>query len=73
MKSRFILLFTLVLLAISSHWIVKAHSSEKRKLRHVVAFKFKPQVSLQQQQKATEDFYALQRKIPQIIAVARLL
>lgn len=67
MKNRPILLFTLVLLAISSFWVVKAHSAQQRKLRHVVAFKFKPQVSLAQQQKATQEFYGLQKKIPQII------
>ncbi len=67
MKSLVILLFTLVVFAISSLWVVKAHSTSERKLRHVVAFKFKPQVSLQQQQKATQEFYALQKKIPQII------
>lgn len=67
MKSLIILVFTLVVFVSSSLWVVKAHSPAERKLRHVVAFKFKPQVSLQQQQKATEEFYALQKKIPQII------
>lgn len=67
MKSFLIFIFTLVVFAISSVWVVKAHSPSERKLRHVVAFKFKPQVTLQQQQKATEEFYALQKKIPQII------
>ena len=67
MKSLLILLFTFVVFAISSLWVVKAHSSAERKLRHVVAFKFKPHVSVQQQQKATQAFYALQKKIPQII------
>ncbi len=67
MKSLPIILFTLVVLAISSIFVVKAYSAPERKLRHVVAFKFKPQVSLQQQQKVTQEFYALQKKIPQII------
>lgn len=67
MKSLPILLFILVLLAISSFWVVRAQSNLNRKLRHVVAFKFKPQVSLDQQQKATQEFYGLQKKIPQII------
>jgi len=67
MKSFLIFIFTLVVFAISSLWVVKAHSPAERKLRHVVAFKFKPQVTLPQQQKATEEFYALQKKIPQII------
>ena len=67
MKSFLIFIFTLVVFAISSLWVVKAHSPAERKLRHVVAFRFKPQVTLQQQQKATEEFHALQKKIPQII------
>jgi hypothetical protein len=67
MKKLPILLFTLVVLAISSFWVVKAQSTPAKKLRHVVAFKFKPQVSLAQQQKATQQFYALQKTIPQII------
>jgi hypothetical protein len=67
MKRLTILLFILVVLAVGSFWVAKAHSSPARKLRHVVAFKFKPQVSLAQQQKATQEFYALQKTIPQII------
>jgi hypothetical protein len=67
MKILPILLFSLIMLVVSSVWVVKARSAAQRKLRHVVAFKFKPQVSLQQQQKATQEFYALQKKIPQII------
>jgi hypothetical protein len=67
MKNLPILLFSLVLLAVSSFWVAKAHSKPDRKLRHVVAFKFKTQVSLEQQQKTTQAFYALQKKIPQII------
>lgn len=67
MKSLLILVFTVVVLPISSLWVVKAHSITERKQRHVVAFKFKPQVNLQQQQKVTEEFYALQKKILQII------
>lgn len=39
----------------------------EKKLRHVVAFKFKPEVSLEQMQKVTEDFYALEEKVPQIM------
>jgi hypothetical protein len=67
MKSIHIILISVVLLAVSTFWVVKAHAKQDRKLRHVVAFKFKPQVSLAQQQNATKAFYALQKKIPQII------
>jgi len=67
MKSINITLFVLLLLAFSSFWIVSAQSIGDRKLRHVVAFKFKPEVSLEQQKKATQDFYSLKKKIPQII------
>ena len=42
-------------------------SGPRRKLRHVVAFKFKPEVSVEQMQKVTEDFHALKEKVPQII------
>lgn len=67
MKRINIILLILLLLFFSSFWLLSAHSIEDKKLRHVVAFKFKPEVSLQQQQKATQDFYALKKKIPQII------
>lgn len=42
-------------------------SGPRKKLRHVVAFKFKPEVNVEQIQKVTEDFYALKEKVPQII------
>lgn len=67
MKRIHIILLVLFSLAISSSWLVNAQAIENKKLRHVVAFKFKPEVSLAQQQKATQDFYALKKKIPQII------
>lgn len=65
-KIKFILP-ALLLLAFSSFWLMGAHSIADRKLRHVVAFKFKPDVTVEQQQQATRDFYALKKKIPQII------
>lgn len=46
-----------------------ANAPEKKKLRHVVAFKFKPEITTEQMQKATKDFLALKARIPQIIAL----
>lgn len=63
-----ILIALLLVLILSSFYYVNARAVQAKKLRHVVAFKFKPEVSLQQQQKVTQDFYDLQQKIPQILA-----
>jgi hypothetical protein len=67
MKRNKLTLLVLLLIAFSSFWFVGAQSAQNKKLRHVVAFKFKTGVSEAQQQKATQDFYALKKKIPQII------
>ena len=40
---------------------------DSRKLRHVVAFDFKPGVSLEQMEEISQDFHALEDKVPQII------
>lgn len=40
---------------------------ESRQLRHVVAFRFKPEVTPEQILKVSEDFRALEQKVPQII------
>lgn len=42
-------------------------STEANELRHVVAFRFKPDVTPEQMQKVAEDFRALKDKVPQII------
>ena len=63
-----IILFTL-LLGIGASCLVSAMVESPKMLRHVVAFKFKPDVSAQQMQQATKDFLALKGKVPQIIAI----
>lgn len=67
MRSSKITLFVAMLLGISSFLLPGTDTTKSKKLRHVVAFKFKPEVSTEQMQKATEDFHALKEKIPQII------
>lgn len=44
------------------------HSGRSDELRHVVAFRFKPEVGPEQMQRVTDDFRALKWKVPQIIA-----
>jgi stress responsive alpha/beta barrel protein len=39
-----------------------------KKLQHVVAFNFKPEITAEQKQKIREAFYALQKEIPEIKA-----
>lgn len=67
MKNFKITLLLVMLLAISSFLLVNADIAKQKKLRHAVAFKFKPEVTAEQMQKATEDFHALKEKVPQII------
>jgi hypothetical protein len=52
---------------ISSCSLSKANRPTTKKLRHVVAFKFKPEVTTEQMQKVTTHFYSLKAQIPQII------
>lgn len=40
----------------------------ERKLQHVVAFNYKPEITTQQKQQVREAFYALQNEIPEIRA-----
>ena len=57
-----------IFLGVFSLLLVSANFTRpEKKLRHVVAFKFKPEVSLEQMQKVTKDFYALKKKVPQIM------
>lgn len=67
MQNLKITLFIILLLIISSSLLLSAPAVKPKKLRHVVAFKFKPEVSLEQMQQATADFRALQQKVPQIM------
>lgn len=39
-----------------------------RRLQHVVAFNYKPEITLEQKQQVREAFYALQKEIPEIKA-----
>jgi hypothetical protein len=64
MKSPILLL---VFAIFTSCLFIKANTPTTKKLRHVVAFKFKPEVTIDQMQKATKDFYSLKSQIPQII------
>jgi Stress responsive A/B Barrel Domain len=63
---KIILLVTLVL-GLGSLFLVSAMVKSPKKLRHVVAFKWKPEVTQQQMQQATADFHALKKKVPQIL------
>jgi hypothetical protein len=64
---KFILLITL-LVGITSFVVLSPGAPKARQLRHVVAFRFKPDVTVEQMQQVTRDFQALPRKVPQILA-----
>ena len=64
---KFTVLVAMVLGVFASLLMSADAPKAEKKLRHVVAFKFKPEVSLEQMQKITEDFHALKKKVPQII------
>jgi quinol monooxygenase YgiN len=64
---KFILLISL-LVGITSFVLWSPSPPKAKQLRHVVAFRFKPDVTLEQMQQATRDFRALPRKVPQILA-----
>ncbi len=66
-KFKLILLITL-LLGITSFVLWSPSAPKAKQLRHVVAFRFKPEVTLEQMQQATRDFRALPQKVPQILA-----
>lgn len=57
----------LLVFAIFTSCLFIQASTTTKKLRHVVAFKFKPEVTIDQMRKATKDFYSLKSQIPQII------
>lgn len=68
MKNLKITILVVMFFGVLAFLLMSADATKpERKLRHVVAFKFKPEVSLEQMQKATEDFHALKKKVPQII------
>jgi hypothetical protein len=67
--SNFKLLLLLILLVgITSFVLWSPGAPKPRQLRHVVAFRFKPDVTLEQMQRVTRDFQALPKKVPQIVA-----
>lgn len=67
MKNFKVTLLVALLVGVSSFLILSPGNSKTGKLRHVVAFKFKPEVTTEQMQRITEDFHALKRKVPQIM------
>jgi len=69
MKHLKITLLLVMLLGVCPFLLLSAGASKAQKLRHVVAFKFKPEVTQEQMKKATEDFHALKGKVPQIIDI----
>ena len=60
------LLATLVATASCSAARRGPDSGESTQLRHVVAFRFKPEVTQEQIRKVSEEFRALREKVPQI-------
>lgn len=67
MKNFKTALILLMFLGIGSFLLMSAEATKAKKLRHVVAFKFKSDVSLAQMEKISKDFHALKGKVPQII------
>ncbi len=63
---KFACLF-LFFLSLGSCLYRKANVPKEKKLRHVVAFKFKPGITPEQMQKATNDFLNLKAQVPQIM------
>jgi hypothetical protein len=63
---KLVILSTLVVI-ITSGFLLQPGASKTKKLRHVVAFKFKPEITTEQMQKAHTHFYSLKAQIPEII------
>ena len=57
----------IILLSLGSCLLSKTSAPKAKKLRHVVAFKFKPEITNEQMQKTTDHFHSLKAEIPQII------
>lgn len=60
-------LLVIMLMGVSFFLLLSAGNPKAKKLRHVVAFKFKSEITKEQMQKATEDFHALKGKVPHIM------
>lgn len=67
MKKYKVVLILLIFLGVGSFNLMNGEAAKTKKLRHVVAFKFKPEVSLEEINKIHKDFHALKEKVPQII------
>lgn len=67
MKNLKLTFLLILFFGISTSFVLRASVFKPKKLRHVVAFKFKPEVSVAQMEKATADFWALKKKVPQIL------
>lgn len=67
MKNLKTVLFLVMFLAVGSLILMSADFNQTKKLRHVVAFNFKPEVSLEQMEKISQDFHNLKETVPQII------
>lgn len=57
----------LVILGFGGSFYLKANVPPDKKLRHVVAFKFKSGITPAQMQKSTSDFLQLKALVPQIM------
>ena len=57
----------LMFLPFTSCVFSKANAPKTKKLRHVVAFKFKPEITPEQMEQTTAHFHSLKSKIPEII------
>ena len=54
-------------MAVSSFTLAGPDFFHSEKIRHVVIFKFKPEVTYRQMEQVSEHFHSLKEKIPQII------
>jgi alpha-D-ribose 1-methylphosphonate 5-triphosphate synthase subunit PhnH len=60
--------FLILLTAVTVGTFFMSTSLRARKLQHVVAFNYKPEITNEQKKQVREAFYALQKEIPQIKA-----
>lgn len=67
-KLKYTCLFILIIGLISGFYL-KVDGQKEKKLRHVVAFKFKPGITPEQMQKSTSDFLKLKTLVPQILEI----
>lgn len=58
----------LIVLSVICGTLLLSTKLRVKKLQHVVAFNYKPEITAEQKQKVKEAFYALQKEIPEIKA-----